>query len=63
MSTFKYYMLLNIEQHERLVRVAWLVTINIDPHQESLKSVQSQCAEPVPFIGRKAWFDNLYDYI
>lgn len=45
MSTFKYYMLLNIEQHERLVRVAWLVTITIDPYQESLKSVQSQCAK------------------
>lgn len=28
--------------HERQVCVAWLVTINIDPHQESLSSVQSQ---------------------
>lgn len=28
--------------HERQVCVAWLVTINIDPHQESLSIVQSQ---------------------
>lgn len=39
------HMLLNIEQHEWLVRVAWLVTTNVDPHQESLNSVQSQQVE------------------
>lgn len=29
-------------EYERQVCVAWLVTINIDPHQESLSGVQSQ---------------------